>query len=213
MVAHQSVQRIDVVGVAHLVTEVLSAEAFFSNRFLKRWMSHMKTTHIATAIWELDTSHSSVCREGVRCRKTSLWHWCKGFSKTMLNRKVGNHTEGFEQHFMVWFPKMFSGKPWVIYVSFCSSHHICEFINGKSSFFAVFESQDNDCLERPIIFIGTAVKFITFDLLDIFCNKKWKLFSPGPYVYCSSLNLCGRCVFLRDDFPGHFNGTPEISEK
>lgn len=36
MVVHQSVQRVDVVGVAHLVTEVLSAEVFFSNRFLKR---------------------------------------------------------------------------------------------------------------------------------------------------------------------------------
>ena len=43
-------QRIAVTGIAHLVTEALSAEACFSNRFLEQWMSHMKTICIATAI-------------------------------------------------------------------------------------------------------------------------------------------------------------------
>lgn len=60
-------QRVDVVGV-HLVTEVLSAEVFFSNRFLEQRMSYMETIHSATAIWELDISHGLVCRGGVQRR-------------------------------------------------------------------------------------------------------------------------------------------------
>lgn len=61
-------QRVDVAGVVHLVTEVLSAEAFFSNGFLEQRMSHMETIHSATAIGKLDISHGSVCRGGVQCR-------------------------------------------------------------------------------------------------------------------------------------------------
>lgn len=120
---------------------------------------------------------------------------CKGFSKTMLNLKTGSHAEVYEQHFMIWFLKMFSDNSWVIYVSFCSSHHISEFINGKNSFFTMFESQDNDCLERPTILIGAALKFITFNLLDIFCNKKWKLFSPCSICVLLFTQLLGKMCF------------------
>lgn len=41
-------QRIVVIGVAHLVTEALSAESCLSHRLLEQWMPHMKTTCIAT---------------------------------------------------------------------------------------------------------------------------------------------------------------------
>lgn len=56
--------------------------------------------------------------------------------------------------------------------SLWSSHCNFEFRNGKSFFFMVFESQAKDCLESSAILMGTALKFITFNLPDIFCNEK-----------------------------------------
>lgn len=39
-------QRVAAIGIAHLVTEALSAEVSFANRFLEQWMSHMKTIYL-----------------------------------------------------------------------------------------------------------------------------------------------------------------------
>lgn len=93
-------------------------------------------------------------------------------------------------------------------LSFSFSHYTCEFVSGKSFFFILFESQANSCLESLTVLMTTALKKLNhFNLLDIFCNEKWKFGSSGLFGQCYSFRHCGKCSFPREYFPGHLNGT------